>query len=251
MRILNFILISFILMTWGTTLFADNIKVAIASNFIKVAKEVAKIFEQDQGHRITLIFGSTGKHYAQIRNGAPYDLFFAADLKRPKLLEDEGLAIMNSRFTYALGQIVLWSPESNMSIGQQTLVGDSKYRLIAVANPKLAPYGRAAQQVMEGLKVWNSWRKRMVRGENIGQTFQFVRSGNVNLGFVAYSQLKTPDGKINGSYWLVPRTLYSLIEQQAVALNDNRTANLFLDFFKTEVIRALIQKHGYNTPPGY
>ena len=226
---------------------AETIRVAIASNFIGVAKVTTKNFELATGNKVILIFGSTGKHAAQIRHGAPYDLFFAADKSRPEILEKEGYTIKGSRFTYALGKLVLWN-RSRKGQGNAILFDRKSSLYLAIANPKLAPYGRAARQALTALGVWNLWQAKTVRGENIGQAFQFVRSGNTQLGLVAYSQvvgLKKTGGE---NFWLVPQNLYSPIEQQAVALNNNPVANSYLQYFKTERVRELIRNHGYDIP---
>jgi molybdate transport system substrate-binding protein len=227
---------------------ADSINVAVASNFTDAIKSIVKHFEADTGHKVTLIFGSTGKHYAQIKNGAPFDAFFAADVKRPELLDKEGIAKSGSRFTYAIGKIILWSPNPDYVDKYGKVLEDGHFRHIAIASPKLAPYGKAAQEILHDRGLWDKLRKRAVRGENIGQTFNFVRSGNVELGFVAYSQLKRPNQPIIGSVWQVPQELYTPIEQQAVLLKDNKTARALLDYVKSEKSLQIIRGFGYGTP---
>jgi molybdate transport system substrate-binding protein len=237
-----------ILMLTASNTLAEEIRVAVASNFAAAIKEIAKQFESNSGHKITLVFGSTGKHYAQIKHGAPFEVFFAADAKRPHLLEQEKIALPGSRFTYAIGKIVLWSPQADLVDKAAQVLNKGKYRYLALANPNLAPYGKAARQVLEKRQLWNPLRNRMVRGENIGQTFQFVKSGNAELGFVAFSQIKRPNNPIEGSYWLAPESLYDPIEQQAVLLKDNAVARAFLDFVKKDVAMAIIRGFGYATP---
>ncbi|MFK5893956.1 MAG: molybdate ABC transporter substrate-binding protein [Pseudomonadota bacterium] len=227
---------------------ADNINVAVASNFTDAIKSIVKNFEVDTGHKVTLIFGSTGKHYAQIINGAPFDIFFAADTKRPKLLDKAGIAQSGSRFTYAMGKLVLWSPKPGYVDKHGNVLGRGNFRHLAIASPKLAPYGRAAQEILQERGLWDSLRLRMVRGENIGQTFNFVKSGNVDLGFVAYSQVKRPNQPITGSFWQVPETLYSPIEQQVILLKDNKTARALLSFVKSKRSLEIIRGFGYGTP---
>ncbi len=227
---------------------ADEIHVAVASNFSDAIRDLTRVFEQQTGHRITLVFGSTGKHYAQIRNSAPFDAFFAADVRRPKLLEEAGIARPGSRFTYAIGKVVLWSPDPERVDGHGRVLSTGDFRHLALANPKLAPYGRAAAQVMRALGVWDALQGRMVRGENIGQTFQFVKTGNAELGFVAYAQIRRPGASIKGSLWRPPQSLYSPIEQQAVLLKDSRAARRFLSFVKSGKAREIIQGYGYDTP---
>lgn len=227
---------------------ADEIRVAVASNFSSAMKSIVRLFEARTQHRITLIFGSTGKHYAQIKNGAPYDVFFAADANRPELLDKEGISLPGSRFTYAIGKIVLWSPRKNYVTSSAKILQSGDFHHLAIGNPKLAPYGKAAQQVMQAKGVWNKLQPRLVRGENIGQAFQFVKSGNAELGFVAFSQVKRPDQPIEGSYWDVPENLYTPILQQAVLLKDKEPARAFLLFYQTEEVLKLIADYGYHTP---
>lgn len=227
---------------------ADEVLVAAASNFIGAIGKIAHRFEAESGHKVTLTFGSTGKHYAQIRNGAPFDLFFAADAKRPTLLEDEGLALPGSRFTYAIGRLILWSPKQDFIEAQGKVLEQGKFRYLAIANPKLAPYGVAAREVLQSRGIWNALRGRMVRGENIGQTFQFVKSGNAQLGFIAYSQVKLPGRPVEGSFWEVPQSLYTPIEQQAVLLNDGEAARALLSFVKSDASLQIIRGFGYGIP---
>ena len=227
---------------------ADEVRVAVASNFAETLKVIAERFERDTGHKIIPITGSTGKHYAQISNGAPFDAFFAADTARPALLEQQGLTLPDSRFTYALGKLILWSPKADYVDSNGNILADKSIRHLAIANPKLAPYGRAAQQVLQARGAWRSFRGRLVRGENIGQTFHFVKSGNVALGFVARSQVSRPGHSIEGSWWDVPQSLYSPITQQAVLLREGRAARDFLAFMHSEESRKTLHGFGYGTP---
>lgn len=226
---------------------ADNVLVAVASNFADAIRQVADRFEEKTGHKIIVIPGSTGKHYAQIMNGAPFDLFFAADVKRAKLLEEEGIAQSGSRFTYAIGTLVLWSLDKNYVDSLGRVIKEGDFRHLVIANPKLAPYGRAAQEVLQYYKIWSPLSKRIVRGENIGQTFQFINSGNAKLGFVAYSQIKWLALSVKGSFWKVPQSLYSPIEQQAVLLNDRDSTRAFLSFMKSDESLEIIRGFGYGT----
>ncbi len=230
---------------------SDEIRVAVASNFVPVMKILAEHFEANTHHTVTLISGSTGKHYAQIKHGAPFHVFFAADVERAKRLEEEGDAVMGSRFTYTIGHLVLWSPETGYVGANSKVLESAEYRHLAIANPKLAPYGRAAKEVLEAIGLWSSTQASLVRGENIGQAFQFVKSGNAELGFIAYSQIKNPtqfEQKMTGSFWMVPQQLYSPIEQQAVLVKNNSAAREFILFVKSEASQSIIQKHGYSTP---
>lgn len=227
---------------------SDEIRVAVASNFADVIKIIAGRFEAGTGHKVVLIFGSTGKHYAQVKNGAPFDAFFAADAERPKRLEEEGVVQSGSRFTYAMGKLVLWSPETGYVDPEGKVLEQGGFRHLAIANPKLAPYGKAAREVLLGRGLWDELQSRMVRGENIGQAFQFVHSGNAQLGFVAYSHVKRPGYSVKGSFWEVPQSLYSTIDQQAVLLTDNDAAHAFLAFVKGDESLEIIRGFGYGTP---
>lgn len=224
-----------------------EIRVAVASNFRNAAIQLATVFESSTNHDVTLIFGSTGKHYAQIINGAPFEVFLAADIRRPELLEKDGIAIPGSRFTYAVGKLVLWSPKKGYVDAGGKILDSRQFRFLAIANPKLAPYGRAARQVLQERKLWAELKSRMVRGENIAQTFQFVMSRNAELGFVAYSQLRRPNHAIEGSFWEVPRSLYTPIDQQAVLLKDSVVARAFLSFLQSEQAIQIIHDFGYDT----
>ena len=221
---------------------------AVANNFTGPATALAARFEAESGHRVTLIFGSTGKHYAQISNGAPFDVFFAADRQRPALLEEKGLAVPDSRFTYAIGKIILWSPRAGYVDPQGKVLEQGDFYHLAIANPKLAPYGKAAREVMQARGVWDALQRKTVRGENIGQAYQFVRSGNAELGFVAFSQVQRAGEPLPGSWWDVPQALYTPVEQQAILLRARRPARDFLAFVKSAPSRALIRRSGYATP---
>lgn len=227
---------------------AVEIRVAVASNFTDAVKTISKRFEAETGHKVTLMFGSTGKHYAQIKNGAPFDVFFAADVVRPRLLEKEGIALRGSRFTYAVGKVVLWSPKAGYVDAEGKVLEQGEFRYVAIANPKLAPYGKAAQEILQARGVWDGLRERMVRGTNISQTYQFVKTGNADLGFVAYSQVKRPGRPVEGSLWEVPQKLYTPIEQQAVLLKESEVGRAFLAFVRGDEARKIIRGYGYGTP---
>jgi len=226
---------------------ADAIRIAVASNFSEPAREIAARYQQRSGQQLILIFGATGKHYAQIKHGAPFDIFFAADARRPRLLEEEGVAIAGSRFTYARGRLVLWSPREGFVDKQGRVLETGQFTRLAIADPKLAPYGRAAQEVLQAKGLWNALRQRMVRGENISQTYQFVKSGNAEMGFVAYSQILRSNQPIAGSYWLIPQTLYQPIEQQVVLLKDNSTIRDFIAYVQGSEAQTIIRTYGYDT----
>lgn len=231
-----------------TAAVADEIRVAVASNFTSTIKEITRLFEQHSGHKVTLVFGSTGKHYAQIKNGAPFDIYLAADVQRPKLLEAEGMVQPGSRFTYAIGKLVLWSPERKAVDPAGNVLEQGDFRHLAIANPKLAPYGKAAREVLQNRGLWQVLQERFVRGENIGQTFQFVKSGNAELGFISLSQIKRPGKFMPGSQWEISQSLYSPIEQQAVLLKDNDLARAFMLFMRSEEALKIIRSYGYGTP---
>ena len=227
---------------------ADEIRIAVASNFVGTMKILANEFERDTEHRVVLIPGSTGKHYAQIINGAPFDVFFAADVKRPELLDRQGLIVPSSRFTYAIGKLALWSALERAIDSEGRVLVEGDFRYLAIANPKLAPYGRAAEEVIRSKGAWIAIQDRLVRGENIAQTFQFVSSGNAELGFVAYSQIVKLGEVFQGSYWVVSENLYSPIKQQAVLLTNNEVARAFLVYLKSAEALEIIQSFGYGTP---
>jgi molybdate transport system substrate-binding protein len=230
---------------------AAEARVAAASNFRGAIEALAARFEAETTHEITLIFGSTGKHYAQIMNGAPFDAFFAADVRRPQLLEAGGMAVPGSRFTYAVGRLVLWSPADGYVDAGGRVLAHGDFRHLAIANPVLAPYGRAAREVLQAYGLWKSLAGRLVQGENIAQTFQFVASGNAELGFIAASQTRRPNSALGGSFWDVPEALYDPIEQQAVLLTDNEAARAFLQFTRNDAALEIMRRFGYNRPDAH
>jgi len=204
-------------------------------------------FEDHTGYSLSASYGSTGKHYAQIVNGAPFSVFLAADVERPRLLESSGSAVAGTRFTYAVGKLVLWTAgEEGMENGLLRL-REGQFRFIAIANPATAPYGHAAQQALSRLGLWEALQPQIVRGENIGQAYGFVRSGNAELGLLAWSQLR-PGEDIDDSAWLVPEHLYDPIEQQAVLLVDGEASRAFLDFIRSDRAASVIRDHGYSVP---
>jgi len=221
-----------------------NLRIAVAANFAPTLEQLAEDFRRQRPLAVTLVPGSTGKHYAQIRHGAPFDAFFAADAARPERLEQEGRIVPGSRFTYALGCLALWSPDPDrIDADGRVLAGDG-FRRLAIANPRLAPYGRAAREVLEGLGLWSRLQPRLVRGENIAQAFQYVASGNAELGFVARSQVVDRPG----SRWLPAPVSHAPIVQQAVLLRDSEAGRAFLDFVRSPAARARIRAAGYGLP---
>ena len=228
---------------------ADEVLVAVATNFLNPMKELAGTFEESTGHRATLSGGSSGKLYAQIRNGAPFEVFLSADADRPRLLEAANFTVNGSRFTYAIGRVVLWSSDSQSTSEEgQEVLAKGNFTHLAIANPKTAPYGLAAVQVMKQWGLWESLRPRIVQGENIGQTFQFVASGNAQLGFVALSQISDPRFREHGTRWDIPTALYAPLSQDAVLLKPgqaNPAAAALLEFFRGDEARAVIARYGY------
>jgi molybdate transport system substrate-binding protein len=227
---------------------ADELRVAVASNFRAAMEDAARGFGQRTGHEVALIFGSTGKHYAQIVNGAPFDALFAADTERPQRLEREGRTVPGSRFTYAIGQLVLWSADPALVDADGRVLATGGFRHLAIANPDLAPYGAAAREVLQNLGLWERLDTKLVRGENIGQTFQFVVSGNAELGFVARAQLAAPGQDFDGSAWTPPRELYTPIEQQAVLLRDSAAGRAFMTYMTGEEALRILRDYGYDSP---
>ncbi|WP_461518021.1 molybdate ABC transporter substrate-binding protein [Porticoccus sp.] len=227
---------------------AEDVSVAVASNFTAPMREIAAAFEQRSGHRAILAFGSSGKLYAQIHNGAPFQLFLSADQSKPAALEQDGLAVTGSRFTYALGTLVLLT--STVDANPEKLLRTGDYRKLALANPRLAPYGVAAMNVLKALQLTDSATPKLVLGENIVQTYQFVSSGNAELGFIARSQI-VRDDSADGRYWVVPTELYQPIRQDAVLLEsgaDNPAARSLIEFLHADAALAIMQHYGYGLP---
>lgn len=223
---------------------ADEVRVAVAANFTAAAKDIAAKFEEETGDKAILSFGSTGQLYTQISQGAPFAVFLAADQARPDKAIAEGFAVAGSGFTYATGKIVLYSTDPDLVKGEATL-SDGDFETLAIANPQTAPYGAAAVQTMQALKVYDALAPKLVQGNNIAQTYQFVASGSAELGFVALSQVV---GQDTGSRWAVPQDLYDPIAQDAVLLTpaaDNATAKAFLAFLRGEAAGAIIDRYGY------
>lgn len=228
----------------GATASAAEVKVAVAANFTAAAKEIGALFARSTGDKAVFSFGSTGQLFTQIAQGAPFDVFLAADEARPKKAVDEGLAVPGSRFTYATGRIVLFSMDKNRVKGAETLK-DGRFAKIAICNPVTAPYGAASVEAMKSLGVYDTLRPKLVQGENIAQAYQFVATGNADLGFVALSQVA---GRKGGSRWIVPQTLYKPIAQDAVLLKrgaGNKAARAFIAFLKGPEARKVEEKYGY------
>ncbi len=226
------------------------VRVAVAANFATPLKALAPIFEKDTGYKILVSAGSTGKLYAQIKGGAPFDVLLAADDETPAKLEKEGDAVAGSRFTYAIGKLVLWSAKADMVDGQGDVLATGDFKHLALASPSLAPYGAAAVQTVTRLGLLSVLAPRFVQGESIGQTYSFVATGNAELGFVALSQVYE-NGKITkGSGWIVPAHLYNPLRQDAVVLaraKGNPAATALLAFLKTATTKTVIRSFGYET----
>lgn len=233
----------------GSPALAGEVTVAVASNFLIPFKQLAQDFRKESGHAVLTVSGSTGKLYAQIIHGAPFDVFLAADRERPRLLEREGKAAPAMRFTYARGKIVLWSADPKRIDGDGAAVlRRGNFRHLALANPKTAPYGKAAFTALNRLNLWEALSPIIVRGENISQTFQFVATGNAEIGFVALAQVLDPRLKTQGSHWRVPEDLYDAIDQDAVLLTHGRlnpAARAFLQYLKSDRAQKIIQSYGY------
>jgi molybdate transport system substrate-binding protein len=230
------------------TAHADTVRVALASNFAGPMREIARLFELESGHRVELVVSSSGKIYAQIAHGAPFDVFLSADQAKPAALIADGLAVTESRFTYAVGRLVLWSLDPQLINNSADIIRCGNFRIMAIANPLLAPYGEAAMEVLQQLDSDGRLASKIVRGENIAQTFQFVATGSADLGFVALSQLQDAGLAASGSQWLVPGTMHGPIRQDAVLLNaaaENPAAVALFTFLQSEPIRTLILESGY------
>ena len=227
---------------------AETLTVAVASNFSRTAQALASRYEETSGQPVRITTGSTGKLYAQIRNGAPYDALLAADQARPRRLEEAGLAVGGSRFTYAEGRLAVWTRDRNLSLAElaSALTGTG-VRSIAIANPELAPYGRASRQALQSLGIWEELRDRIVMGENVGQTYALVATGNATVGFVALSSVL--DARHVGSHAGVRPELHAPIRQDAVLLRrgaGNDAATAFLAYLKTGRAREIIRRQGYD-----
>ena len=228
---------------------AGEVSVAVASNFTAPMKVIAQAFERDTGHKAILSFGATGQFYAQIKNGAPFAVLLAADDETPVKLEKDGFGVEGTRFTYAVGKVVLWSKKPGFVDDKGEVLRSGTFTKIAIANPKLAPYGLAAMQVLQRLDVSARVTPKIVEASNIGQTFQFVSSGNAALGFVALSQVFENGKMKEGSGWIVPSTMYDPIKQDAMLLMHARTniaAQALLQYLRNEKTKAIILSFGYD-----
>lgn len=229
---------------WAQAAFAAEVKVAVAANFTDPAKEIAAAFKARSNNDVALSFGSTGQFASQIENAAPFEVFLSADEEHPQQLTAKGLAVAGSEFTYAIGKLVLWSAGQNVVKDADTLRANA-FSKLSIADPAAAPYGTAAIETLRALGLYDQLLAKIVKGASIAQAFQFVQTGNAELGFVALSQLA---GQSGGSRWLVPQNLYKPIRQDATLLatgKANPAAAAFLDFMKGPEARAIIEKYGY------
>jgi molybdate transport system substrate-binding protein len=227
---------------------ADEVQVAVAANFTAPMQKIAADFEKDTGHKLQLAFGSTGKFYAQIKNGAPFEVLLAADDETPARLEKEGAAVAGSHFTYAIGKLVLWSAKPGYVDDKGEVLKRGDFKHISLANPKLAPYGAAAVEALTALKLLEAVQPKFVQAENIAQAHQFIATGNAELGFVALSQV-LKDGKVaEGSAWVVPAHLHQPIRQDATVLDKGKgkpAAEALMSYLKGDKAKALIKSYGY------
>lgn len=247
-RLLSFVL-GLYLSLWPAHAWAAQVQVAVAANFAAPMKSIAQAFERDTGHKAVLSFGATGQFYAQIKNAAPFEALLAADDRTPAQLESDGLTVSGSRFTYATGRLVLWSKRPDAVDAQGQVLRTKSLQRLAMANPKLSPYGAAASQTLSALGLRDAWAGKIVEGANVAQAYQFVASGNAELGFVALSQV-TQDGKLTqGSAWRVPATMHQPLIQSAVLLKPslgNPAATALWAYLKSEQARGIIRSFGYD-----
>lgn len=245
-RILSLLLMVVAAVT--ATAHSAEVPVAVAANFTAPMQKIAAAFEQDTGHKAVPAFGATGKFHAQIRNGAPFQMLLAADDETPARLEKEGLAVPGSRFTYATGRLVLWSAQPGLVDARGEVLGTGSFERIALADPRLAPYGAAAVQMLTRLNQLQRLQPRFVQGESIGQAYQFVATGNAPLGFVALSQVMAEGRIAQGSAWVVPAALHAPLRQDAIILSagkDNPAAAALAAYLQGARARAILRGYGY------
>ena len=241
---------TFLFVAYATKLRAEEALVAVAANFSAPMQQIAASFQKDTGHQLKMSFGATGGIYAQIKNGGPFDVFLSADQITPQKLEAEGLGVAATRFNYATGQLVLWSKQDGLVDEKGQVLRGKNIQRIALANPKLAPYGVAAWETMTALGLVEELKPKMVQGDNIAQTYQFVSTQNAQVGFVALSQVFANGQLTSGSAWIVPPHLYKPIRQDVILLKngkDNLAAKAFLIYLKGEKAKAVMKSYGYLT----
>ena len=241
-------LVLLILFTTAIASHAEDATAAVAANFTSAFQRLAAAFNKTTGHRVTASFGATGSLYAQIHNGAPFDMLLSADEKYPRQLEEQKLGVSGTRFTYAVGRLALWSPKAGQIDDRGEILRNGNLARLAIANPKVAPYGVAAEETLRNLGLWTQWEPRLVQGESITQTFQFVSSGNASLGFVALAQVRALPKDDVGSYWLVPEKFHTPLRQDAILVQHgahNAAARAFLEYLRSPEAKAIIEELGY------
>lgn len=237
-----------VVLLWSSQARADEVQVAVAANFAGPFQKIAAGFAADTGHKAVPITGSTGKFYTQIKEGAPFEVLLAADDETPKKLEDEGLAVKGQHFTYAKGKLVLWSSKPGLVDDKGEVLSKGGFARLALANPKLAPYGAAGVETLKALGLYDAMLPKIVQGDNIAQAYQFVFTGNADVGFVALSQIAPPDKPAVGSWWVVPAKFYTPILQDAALLKKgegNAAATALLKYLKGDKAQAIIKSYGY------
>ncbi len=229
---------------------AEQLTIAVASNFNGAMDALVSDFESSSEHKVNVSYGSSGRLYAQIVNGAPFQLFFSADQEKPEALEQAGHTVTGTRFTYATGALVLWSADPDFDLAEEKSLLNQQINPLAIANPRLAPYGAAAMQVLQALGLEHEYSNKLVMGENINQAFQFINTGNARAGFVALSQVSENGIIQEGTGWIIPGELYDPIRQDAVLLkrgSGNPAALEFLEFMESDKAKAMIKSYGYST----
>lgn len=227
---------------------ASEVRVAVAANFAQPLKDIAAAFQKDTGHTLSVTPGASGKFYAQISNGAPFDVFISADDETPRRLAAEGRAVAGSQFTYAVGRLALWSPTEGLVDQGGGVLKSDRYQFLAIANPKVAPYGQAALQTLQKLGMLEKIGARMVQGESITQAYQFIATGNAQLGLVALSQIFEQGKLKSGSAWIVPEAMHEALKQDAILLNpgkDAAAAQALLQYLKSAKARQIMSAYGY------
>ena len=242
-----------ILMSAPLSAFADTLNAAVAANFTKTIEEIGAGFKAKTGHEVKFAFGPTGKLYAQIKNGAPFDLFFAADTEKPEALLKEDLVKKDSYFVYARGVLALYSPTLSVKDDYKAVLEKAEFNHLSIANPKTAPYGQAAEEVMNTLGVYDAVKPKIVNGESIAHAFQYVQTGNAELGFVALSQQVDPKSPAyhKGQYWLPAQDMYAPIDQaekKKKKAENNPVAQQFMDYLRSDEGRKVIERYGYSIP---
>lgn len=245
----SLICIAFVGLLITSPAWAGQVKVAVASNFLMTARHIKKQFEKETKHKVLISAGSTGKLFAQISHGAPFEIFLSADTKRPQLLEEQGYGVKGSRFTYAIGRLSLWSTDPGYKeIPCKQVLLNGEFKRLAIANPKTAPYGVAARESLIKLGVWQKVRSKLVRGENIGQAMQYVVTGNAQLGLIATSLILVPKNFETTCRWDIPQAYHKPLRQQAIMLKKgkgNEVASAFIKFLASKRVQSIIQQNGY------